>query len=935
MKLQNTAQVNQTLFLLKDMEKTGDDYCKDIILKHNKLLKCNDLAVLLMYVKDEYKLIHYKAKEDKFYIKSWDMLQLKKRNFNAKNNDLNFFRSFFEEETAIDLSQEFILSSINKNKHNGIITGLFKSAIDHSIDGILLKLMAEQLLMALEIKSNKKQITKTQSELSFLVEINRLVNSGEKYETIISSVLDKLSAILDAESGGILLYEKEQNRLDLQKPAFGIDDEQLFNNYRISIAAEGVFTSGKPYISNNTPADPLLIQEYVQLFGVCNTMSVPLQVENRIIGVVHIINKKKGIFTDNDVRLLSIFASQIAGLIEKISLFEEVMRQEQETNTLFEISLDISSTLDIDILLDKIVARSCFLLKCEMSAIALIDNARQGYLKAVNGPIDRFLKNKYIETDKGITGIVLDRKTPITLNLNSNYSNYLHETKRGEFEAYLSLEGYRSIVAIPLGNADICGVLFCCRKNDMSFTKKNVNLLSRMSNQISIALEKVKLYEQKEKTVLELKQSNKVIEDHRVMLKKSLEIHEVFTKTILHNNGFQAVANTLFKLIRCPVIVLDKYFKRLVYSIGTDSMVDDFYINRISHIVDIDEVKASLEEVRIKKNYRIFPPLPQYGLKRPTLFAPIVGSDGVEGYTIVVLKDREPNELDIVAIEHATSVFALEMVKKKIVYEVEKKLKGDYLDDLLTGKYNNEEEVLERVNYLGFDLSQPNHQVMVVKINYVKDNIHEMKKNKIKNSILELIDNLIKKKAPSCIAVTKGELIVLISNVNDICTPFDLANALYNMINDICGTVKVNIGIGSDVYKLEDFHISYEEAKRSSIVLSKYSKNGGVILYKDLGVYTLLGQIGSKDLLETYVNNSFGALIIYDKKKNTNFVDTLKIYLENNTNIQQTSRDLFLHANSLNYRIKRIQEVLNVDLKKSDERLKLLVAFKAYEMIKE
>ncbi|MEW5919367.1 MAG: GAF domain-containing protein [Bacillota bacterium] len=932
MKMQNAAKVKQPLFLVKDIDHYPDNYCKDIILKYNNLLKCNDLVILFVYAKDKYILIHYNGKKDKFNKKTLDMKQ-KKWNISIKNHDPKLVKVFFEEETAVDLSQDFIFSSIYKKKDNAIITGLFKNTIDHANDNIILNLMTEQLLMAFEINNYQEKIAKAQNELSFLAEINKLVNSGEKYETIISIVLDKLSAILDAESGGILLYEKEQNRLVLQKPAFGLTDENLFTYYRISVAAESVFTSGKPYISNDAPADPLLIQEYIKLFGVRNTISVPLQVEDRIIGVLHIINKKKGLFTGNDVRLLSIFANQIAGLIEKTRLFEEVMRQEQETKTLYEISLDISATLDIDILLDKVVARSCSLLKCEMSAIALIDNARRGYLKAVNGPLTDFLKNKHIETDKGITGVVLDKKTPLTVNLNNRHSDYLFETERGEFEAYLSLEGYRSLVAIPLGNNDICGVLFCCRKNDMGFSKKNVNLLSRMSNQISIALEKVKLYEQKEKTVLELKQSNKVIEDHRVMLKKSLEIHEEFTKTILHNNGFQAVANTLFKLIKCPVIVLDKYLKRLAYSIGNDSMLDEFYINKISHIVIIDEVKALLEEVRLKKDYKIFPPLPQDGLKRPILFAPIVGSDGVEGYAVVVLKDREPNELDIVAIEHASSVFALEMVKKKIVYEVEKKLKGDYLDDLLTGKYNSEEEVLERVSYLGFDLSQPSHQVMVVKINYSKDNIPEIKKNKIKNSILELIDDLIKKKAQNCIAVTKSELIVLIANLNDTCRPVDLANSLYNNINEICNTVKVNIGIGSDVYKLEDFHLSYEEAKRSSLVLSKYKNNGGVMLYKDLGVYTLLGQISNKDMLETYVHNSLGSLILYDKKKNTNFVHTLKVYLENNCNIQQTSRDLYLHVNTLNYRIKRIREVLNMDLKESDERLKLLVAFKAYEMI--
>ena len=118
------------------------------------------------------------------------------------------------------------------------------------------------------------------------------------------------------------------------------------------------------------------------------------------------------------------------------------------------------------------------------------------------------------------------------------------------------------------------------------------------------------------------------------------------------------------------------------------------------------------------------------------------------------------------------------------------------------------------------------------------------------------------------------------------------------------------IGIGrvySDALKL---HLSYEEARQALVIGAKVWGSGAVTHFEDLGVYRILHHHPDKAELDTFAEEVLGKLIEYDRKRNTDLVDTLDVLMDCNLNLSVAARRLYLHYNSLRYRLQKIEELI-------------------------
>jgi len=92
-------------------------------------------------------------------------------------------------------------------------------------------------------------------------------------------------------------------------------------------------------------------------------------------------------------------------------------------------------------------------------------------------------------------------------------------------------------------------------------------------------------------------------------------------------------------------------------------------------------------------------------------------------------------------------------------------------------------------------------------------------------------------------------------------------------------------------------------------------------------MYKILMSIDNTEVADEYIRELLAAVIDYDTKNKSNLYEVLKLYLENDGSIKAISEILFLHRNSINYKIKKIEELLNCDLSSMKMRTKLYVAF--------
>lgn len=135
-----------------------------------------------------------------------------------------------------------------------------------------------------------------------------------------------------------------------------------------------------------------------------------------------------------------------------------------------------------------------------------------------------------------------------------------------------------------------------------------------------------------------------------------------------------------------------------------------------------------------------------------------------------------------------------------------------------------------------------------------------------------------------------------------------------------------NIGVGMPIDQISLLKKSYEQAAECINYCRKRNLKFQVCSYDQLGIYQLFSDMSKTSLYEDFVSKQLGVLIDYDTHNNTQFLTTLEVYLKNNCNLLHTSDELFTHRNTIKYRLKRIQELLNLNLEDSSVMLNLNVA---------
>ena len=157
----------------------------------------------------------------------------------------------------------------------------------------------------------------------------------------IKGLINLIAEDFDTRCGGLMLFDFEEQKLKLQKPAFNLERQELADQYVVSPDGEGnaarVFRAQKPYLTNCAYGDDKVIQHFVQLYDVNTLMTVPLIYEQKPIGVLHLINKSHGHWNAEDLKNLFEKANQVAPTMQ---LFSALMDQEMKLHLLESILAD-------------------------------------------------------------------------------------------------------------------------------------------------------------------------------------------------------------------------------------------------------------------------------------------------------------------------------------------------------------------------------------------------------------------------------------------------------------------------------------------------------------------------------------------------------------------------------------------------------------------
>ncbi|MEN8905023.1 MAG: helix-turn-helix domain-containing protein, partial [Clostridiales bacterium] len=204
-------------------------------------------------------------------------------------------------------------------------------------------------------------------------------------------------------------------------------------------------------------------------------------------------------------------------------------------------------------------------------------------------------------------------------------------------------------------------------------------------------------------------------------------------------------------------------------------------------------------------------------------------------------------------------------------------------------------------------------------INYKSDrivfviNTKDQKEYNIRNVLKEIFPE-----ADDSIVSIDDENIVLIKVIENNFNYEDIDLLSANIIDTLNAELLMNarIGISSLESNLENLHKSYVEAKTALLVGTIFEQNKMIYKYSNLGIGRLIYNL-PKELCEIFLNEIFKPEVFKNFDSETS--QTINKFFENNLNVSETSRKLYVHRNTLVYRLDKIQKLTGYDIRKFDD----------------
>jgi len=216
-------------------------------------------------------------------------------------------------------------------------------------------------------------------------------------------------------------------------------------------------------------------------------LGVPLQIQGQILGCLNVYAKVRRKFSPEDISLLSVLGDQAALAIHKAQLYEETRAQKEEATKLYGITAHLATTLDVDSVLDQVVAKTIDLLGCDASAVYVHDEARGGLVVRRGRHLDpAIVRDLVLKPGEGVAGRAYQERRPVSTADRLADPALRYQTDHDR----LIQSAPRAYLAVPVSVRDeVLGVLVCYYFAAHQFSAKEAQLLSSLAAHAAIAMD--------------------------------------------------------------------------------------------------------------------------------------------------------------------------------------------------------------------------------------------------------------------------------------------------------------------------------------------------------------------------------------------------------------------------------------------------------------
>jgi sigma-B regulation protein RsbU (phosphoserine phosphatase) len=321
------------------------------------------------------------------------------------------------------------------------------------------------------------------ADLSYLVRLTDALNTTLDLQTLLNRTSEMVRAIIPYRIFAIFLLNDRTHHLAMR---FQIGHTPETERVRIPMGrgvVGQVALTRQSILLNDVSASDIYVAANPEVRA---ELAVPLIAKNRLIGVLDIESEQAGYFRSEHLHLLTLTASRIASAIENARLYTRVSRQAQTLSVLNDISVELTSILDLDPLLERVGQLLRRLIDYQMFTVMLLDGKGEALITRYAWRFgSTHAPKRRIAISSGLVGAAVREWRPINVPDVRKDQRYLEMNPET-----------RSELIMPLFyKGRVIGVLDLEHTRPGFFNEDHVRMLTTLTAQVAIAIENARLYQ--------------------------------------------------------------------------------------------------------------------------------------------------------------------------------------------------------------------------------------------------------------------------------------------------------------------------------------------------------------------------------------------------------------------------------------------------------
>ncbi|MBI5671566.1 MAG: GAF domain-containing protein [Chloroflexi bacterium] len=362
-----------------------------------------------------------------------------------------------------------------------------------------LRLLVTQAAVVVENVRLYQREQQRDTELVGLQEMTHAIGALSQEEEFYSTLTERIARLMDISMCGILLWDETNERLVPQLPFYGVPDVMI-QNYIVNLPTGSplytIWQEEDYWYTNRVQSDAVVyaagLADFANAVGVTKTLFAVLTVGGRRLGVVQVSNKISGEdFTDKDARLLLIFASQAAAIIENARLYQDIQQRAKEAERLRDIAEMAGSILTAEDSFTGVLQAIADLTGSPLALVSVIDEPGGNLVTYPRLVYGGSLTEPGIY-DQGSR----EFHRSVALSHQPFLSNHLNAETMLDSQRHVAERlGLTSIVTVPVivGERGVGELSIANRTKP--YDSNDLRLLAAIATQIAATIERIRLYE--------------------------------------------------------------------------------------------------------------------------------------------------------------------------------------------------------------------------------------------------------------------------------------------------------------------------------------------------------------------------------------------------------------------------------------------------------